>query len=227
VIVVIGSPVARPTTRGIRAGGLAASVALSAAEVGGSVQLVGRVGEDAAGDEVLLSLAAGNVGHVAVLREASHTTPSARPDRAGAEGPDGPDLGSSVLAGDDDAALDGGGEDTLDGLSLDAADLELALRYLPDYRVVVLAGSLDEGTAATAVSAAAWAGAHLVALLGPDGASRDVPPDATVLERPSSDPDGVFARFVAAYAVALDAGTPAADAFAAASRGGGWAPVAG
>ncbi len=71
MIVVIGALLARETESGIVAAGRAATVARVAASAGADVQLVGKVGEGAAGDAVLLSLAQARVGHVAVLRDAT------------------------------------------------------------------------------------------------------------------------------------------------------------
>lgn len=227
MIVVIGSPVAQPTADGLAAGGLPAAIAQDSAELGSAVQVVGRVGEDAAGDAVLLALAAAGVEHAAVLREPSRPTPSAPPQAGLPASPDGPVLGEAML---EDVEGPGDGEDDdrdapPDGLTMDAADLELALRYLPDYRVVVIAADLDPAALATVVAAAGWAGAHLVALVatGSDGSA--LPTDATVLERPTSDPEGAFARLVAAFAAELDRGVEPATAFSAASGSSGWAPV--
>jgi hypothetical protein len=224
VLVVVGSPIAVPRERDVAPGGLPAGVAIAAASLGADVQIVGRVGEDAAGDDVLLGLAAAGVGHVAVLREASRSTPAAAPLQGAAVVPDGPDLGEAVLAADEPD------EDDVPalaaGLSLDSADLELALRYLPDYRVVVLASDLDPAPLATVVAAAAWSGAHLVALVPGGSDPSGLPVDATILERPANDPDGAFARLAAAFAVALDRGVEPDLAFREASRVGGWASVA-
>ncbi|HUQ77411.1 MAG TPA: PfkB family carbohydrate kinase [Patescibacteria group bacterium] len=218
MIVLIGSPIAQPTTGGLAAGGLAAVVASAAAGLGSAVQLVGRVGEDAAGDAVLLDLAAAGVEHVAVLREPGRPTPSGRPIPGAPASPDGPVLGEAMLEDDDEGVPQ-------DGLSMDAADLELALRYLPDYRVVVIAADLDPAAVATVVAAAGWAGAHLVVLVATGSDGSMFPTDATVLERPRSDPDGAFARLVATFAAALDRGVEPSAAFSAASGSAGWASV--
>ena len=106
---------------------------------------------------------------------------------------------------------------------LEAADLDLALRYLPDVRAIVLVapdGSLIEPAAA----ASGWYGAGLVIIAsasegpeGPDGPkgpeavsgkSRaiDSAPEAIVLDPPRVDRDGTFAGLVAALATRLDAG---------------------
>jgi ribokinase len=238
VIVVVGSPTAQPTAQGIVAGGLSAEVARAAAAAGASVQIVGRVGEDAAGDLLLLALAANDVGHVAVLREPGRPTPIADPPAVASAGPDGsadPDgsaLGAALLNDVELIDRDVVAEDDADpgrplaGLSVDADDLELALRYVPDYRVLVVAGDLDPAALDAVVAAVAWSGAHLIVLL-PDGSATPALPDAaTVLQGPATDPDGAFAAMVASYAVALDQGDEPRDAFAAAQRSAGWAAIA-
>jgi hypothetical protein len=113
---------------------------------------------------------------------------------------------------------------------LDPADLDLALRYLPDLRVVVLAADAA-ALGATAADAAAWAGARLVAIAGRSiasatagGAPGDGPSDdntigdAIVLAPPPSDPDEAFAGIVAALAVRLDRGDDPAAAWRAVER---------
>ena len=102
---------------------------------------------------------------------------------------------------------------TPEGPILEAADLELALRYLTNVGVLVLAGH-DPGLTPVAVEAAAWNHAALVVIL-PPGATvpTDLPPEATVLAPPESDLDGAFGSLVGAYAAALDRGVDAATAF--------------
>ncbi|MDR3546372.1 MAG: PfkB family carbohydrate kinase, partial [Candidatus Limnocylindrales bacterium] len=88
MLAVIGSPSfvpgLTPDAAG-EAGGLAAGVARAAAAAGAEVQLVGKVGDDPAGDAVLISLARGGVGHLALLRDAASATPLRRPDPADAD----------------------------------------------------------------------------------------------------------------------------------------------
>ena len=232
MIVVVGSPVARSGDARTAAAGLGADIARRAAASGAAVELVGRVGEDAAGDEVLLALAADGVGHVATLREPGRPTPTAPPS-TGSVAPDSPDLGDALLAElDDEGAASPDAEAAADatagtaGLSVDAGDLELALRYLPDYRVLVVADDLDPAVLATVAAAASWSGAMLVVVQSAAAASGSLPDDATVLARPARDPDGAFAAMVAAYVVALDQGAEPRAAFAGAQRTGGWAAVA-
>jgi sugar/nucleoside kinase (ribokinase family) len=232
VIVVVGSPIAQPAGQAIVAGGLAAEVAGRCAAAGAAVQIVGRVGEDAAGDQVLLGLAAAGIGHVAVLREPGHPTPTAVPLTDGSASPDGPALGEALLdaadlpGGESATANDGASAAPPAGLSVDAADLELALRYVPDYRVLVVAADLDPSSLDAVVAAAGWSGAHLVVLLSEGAAGTGIPDAATALLRPPTDPDGAFATMVAGYAVALDRGDEPRSAFAAAQRAGGWAAAA-
>jgi len=231
VIVIVGSPAARPVGQGIVAAGLSSDIARAAATSGAAVQIVGRVGEDAAGDEVLLSLAAGGIGHVAMLREPGRPTPTTSPEGNSSASPDGPALGEVLLDGvgllDDAGPLaDGDGATPPVGLSLDAGDLELALRYIPDYRVLVVATDLEASALDAVVAAAGWSGAHLVVLLPGGAPASSIPDGATALQRPATDPDGDFAAMVAGYAVALDRGDEPGTAFSTAQRAAGWAAVA-
>lgn len=197
-----------------RAGGLAVGVAGAAAAAGADVQLVGKIGDDAAGEAALLDLAARNVGHVAVLRDPSRPTPEtadpAVADAAPFEDPDGAPW----------PAPHG------DGPLLEPADIELALRYLPDYRVLVVADALPGASLEVAVAASRWSGAALVVVVPQGSEPPALTPDDTVLEAPDSDPDGAFASVVGAYAAALDRGEEPSEAFATASQGAGWAAAA-
>lgn len=103
--------------------------------------------------------------------------------------------------------------------SLEPADVELALRYLPDIRVVVDAAG-PAALAATVADGAAYAGASFI-LIGDratTGTTADLPDSAIVLEAPADDPDGTFAGFVGAFAVRLDGGAVPADAWSATVR---------
>jgi hypothetical protein len=220
VIVVVGSPGARQTVPGIVAAGVAVTIGRVAAAAGAEVQLVGKVGEGAVGDAVLLSLTDARVGHVAVLRDASAPAPLASDEtepEAILDPIDGDPEPEETLAASPRAAV---------GPSLDSGDLQLALRYLPDYRVVVVADALDEASLSTVVAAARWAGAQLIVVVAAGSSVSGAPEDATVLESPAIDADGAFAAVVGAYAAALDRGANPAEAFASASVGSGWAAVA-
>jgi hypothetical protein len=108
-----------------------------------------------------------------------------------------------------------------DATTLDAGDIELALRYLTDFRVIVTAEPIDPDAARVVADAASYAGAHLIWAVG----KRSAPPrssDAlTVLDAPKED-GGAFATLVGSYAAALDAGVPAEQAFREAVRDSGW-----
>ena len=207
MIVVIGSPIGRSVDGVLAAGGSAARVALAAARAGRSVQLVGKTGDDATADEVLLALTRGGVGHVALLRDPARRTPLER-SFADEEEAIEPAIPESAAP---------------DGPALDAADVDLGLRYLTDFAVVVLAESAGPETVAIAAEAARWGGARLVIVVragepAPDG----LPPDAIVFEAPEADPDGVFARLVGTFAAALDDGSDPGDAFRASVASDGW-----
>jgi hypothetical protein len=96
---------------------------------------------------------------------------------------------------------------------LDAADLDLALHYLPEIRAIVLVGA-DAALVAPAAAESGWSGAGLV-LVAAKGTAPDTSaaPQAIVLEPPSADPDGTFAGVVAALAARLDAGQDPAAAW--------------
>ncbi len=104
------------------------------------------------------------------------------------------------------------------GGSMEPADLDLALRYLPDIRAVVLVRP-PARLLPTAIAGADFSGATLV-VVGPlDDESlaalegRDGPAAPILLDPPAHDPDGTFAGFVAALATRLDAGDPPEAAF--------------
>jgi pfkB family carbohydrate kinase len=216
VIVVVGNPLARQSEKGIVAAGVAAAVGRVAAAAGADVQLVGKVGEGPTGDAILLSLAQARVGHAAVLRDAS---------AANAIAPAASDPEAVLDPIDGDERPLAPAEAAPATRPLDAGDLQLALRYLPDYRVVVVADLFDEAALGTIVAAARWAGAQLIVVVPAGSAGSGVPDDATVLEAPPVDADGAFAAVVGAYAAALDRGATPADAFASASVGSGWSAV--
>jgi hypothetical protein len=95
---------------------------------------------------------------------------------------------------------------------LEPADLELALRYLPDIRAIVLVDP-EPDLLAVAAAAGDWTGATLV-VVGAASLAAHLPSDRTLLlEPPPADPDGTFAGFVAALALRLDAGDDSEAAF--------------
>jgi hypothetical protein len=107
---------------------------------------------------------------------------------------------------------------------LEAADLELALRYLPDIRVIVVV-AMPPAVVQASSDHAGWSGTELVVVQrsgrgeATDGGTPPaVPEGAIVLEAPASDPDGSFAGLVGMFAARLDSGATPADAWAATTR---------
>jgi hypothetical protein len=187
---------------------------MAAAAAGAAVELVGRAGDDPAGDALMIALSHAGVGHVALLRDPARPTLLVAPAS---------ELVEPTLLGDDP---EGGGPPapTAAGPRLDAADIDLGLRYLTAFGVLVVTPDALDAGLVVATDAAAFAGAYLVVLV--EEATEpppDLPPDATVLAAPVADPDGAFCRFVAAYAAALDARSAPGDAFASALTEG-WVP---
>jgi hypothetical protein len=214
VIVVVGSPHLRFRASKQEAAGPAVGVGAAAAAGGAGVELVGKIGDDPAGEVVLLDLAAREIGHVAILRDPSRATPETADAGADADP-------------FDELAAEGAPPpaETPPGPTLDPADIELALRYLPDYRVLVVAEPLTPAALEVVVAASRWSGAALVIVV-PHGSEPIDVPEATVLEAPEGDPDDAFASVVGGYAAALDRGEEPAEAFTTASAGSGWAAAA-
>jgi len=222
MIVVIGSPLYRPGSveRPSGVAGLAAGIAVAATIAGGSVQLVGRVGEDPAGDATLLALSDLGVGHVATLRDPARPTPVEPAPIAvdAAAAPEDDPFTEAVDAFADDRTSMRPG----DPATLDPDDVGLALRYLDGFRVIVVADRLSRSGLDVAVEAAAYGGARLVAIVAEGDAGQPLPEGAIVLEAPPDDPDGIFARTVGSLAVALDGGADPAAALATAVGSAGW-----
>src|SRR6185295_3875480 len=120
------------------AGGAASRIALVAAGLGRTVQLVGKTGDDPTADGVVLDLARGGVGHVALLRDPGRATPMEVTAPDGVDEPVAEDDASDRVA--DSVAVEPPGP------ALEVADVELGLRYLTDFAVVVLAEVADPGT---------------------------------------------------------------------------------
>jgi hypothetical protein len=214
MIVVIGRPTGRVADGAVAASGMSSRVALSAAGVGRAVQLVGRVGDDPTADAVVLDLARGGVGHVALLRDGTRATPLEPPGPDGTEVDDADD--ETELAAPDPHAASG-------GPALEAADVELGLRYLTEFAVLVIAEPVDDATSAVVAEAAGWGDARLIVILPRDvSVPEGLPADAVVFEAPEADPDGVFAAFVGHFAAGLDDGAEPEVAFRGSLGSDGW-----
>ena len=200
MIVVIGSVVAAGSSEHLRSDGLAAAVASAAAQEGATVQLIARIGDDAIGDAVLLSIAAEGIGHVATVRDPAHPTAIA----ASTEEPSEPDL-----AAEDNAPPTA---PPVAGSELDGPDVALALRYLADYGVIVVVHA-PPAVLGEAAQAATWAGASLVVVTvaGDDVSIVDLPTGALVVSADAGS-SGI-GRAIGRYAAAVDGGMEPRAAF--------------
>lgn len=194
----LASPLVRgeSITVGRKAAGLGVDIALAAAAAGARVELVGKVGDDEAGDAIAVELERAGVGHAALLREPAAQTPVAGADAA---------------------------------LPLGVADVELALRYLPDFRVIVAADVLPDSVAEVVAEAAGYGGAHRVIIGGrvieDEGVTQLMTPSAANRPRDRAAGMAAFGAFVGRYAAFLDAGQSPAEAFMTAAREVGWEPA--
>jgi hypothetical protein len=217
MVIVLTSPLVKAETtpggrRGRRRGsGLGLEIALATAAAGGRVEIVGKVGDDEAGNAIAVELERAGVGHAALLRDPSTGTP--------VDGRDAP-------------------------LALGRADVELALRYLVDFRVVISADRLSAEASEVVAEAARYAGAHRVIVAEADARAANVPgvdatgadpteDDVTVLAAPGAQAGAdrgfatlaAFAAFVGRYAGLLDTGRAPRDAFETAAAETGREPA--
>ena len=189
MIVIVGSPVGRVDAGRVVAAGSSARVAMAVAAAGRTVQIVGRVGDDAAADAVLQDLARAGVGHVAILRDPARSTPVV----------DGLDEDGPAVARPDASP------------EIDGADVELALRYLTEFRVIVLVEPATSAVADVVSHATAWGEAELIVATASADKASEVAGRAQVVSRDTGEAEAAFVDRVAALAVTLDSGpTPAA-----------------
>ena len=172
---------------------------------------MGSIGDDPAGDEIVVELGRAGIGHAALLRD------------PGSQDPVSGRLTSQLPR-------------------LDAADVDLGLRYVIDFTVLILADPLSPDAESAAIEAAAYHDAALIAVL-PEGGkvSAALSAAATVLGAPTAEGDGedaddeaaspgssnAFAAFVGSLAIRIDAGSSVAEAFAEAARSTGWEQATG
>lgn len=211
MIVVLGRPrVYRPEPDGdLAPGGLAVEVALAVGRAGATVELVGSIGDDPEGDRIVVELGRAGVGHSALLRDPATRTP-----------------------------LVGQPRDARPLPHLDAADVELGMRYMHECKVLVVGAELEPEALRKAQDAADFHGAAVV-MVASDGTSDPelLGANVTLLERPAAEDeeaamepvavaadDADFAAFVADYALRLDRGESPARAFSAALGDSAWEP---
>ncbi len=219
MIVIIGSTALRGSGPEAAADGIATDIGRAAVAEGAHVELIGKIGDDPAGDALMVALAHAGIGHVATLRDPSRAT-----------------LVRTAAADERlDAALDPAPSEStiVDAVSerpagfapvLEPADVALALRYVTDFAVVVAVHVAPE-VLAEAVAATAWAEAHLVVVQKPgSGVPGGIADDALVLEfaeTADADPADTGATGMGAgallgrYAAAVDRGEDRFAAYAA------------
>jgi hypothetical protein len=204
VIAVIGTPRLRGTGPEADVAGLAAAIAAAAAAGGSRVEFIGKTGDDPAGDAVLLAMARHYVGHVATLRDPARPTPVVpaedEPIDVDAASQTGPEAAQATVAPE--------------GPALEAADVGLALRYLPELAVIV-AVHVTPDVVDEAAAAAGWAQTSLIVVLRPEEPVPEGLPEPAVVMAVADDDDiGAGAgSAIGRYAAALDQGEPAAEAY--------------
>jgi len=200
VIVVIGSLRLRGSGSDADSAGLTAEIATAAASEGARVELIAKLGDDPAGDAVLLSLARDDVGHVALLRDPG------RPTTTVIAATDEP-----IDADADEAHADQAG-DANGPPTLDAADVGLALRYLPEMAVIVPV-HLGSDVLSEVIAAAGWAETSLVVVVPADDGPPDGLPERAITLAAADDDESAVGRAIGQYAAAIDRGEPADAAY--------------
>lgn len=205
MIAVIGSAALRGIGSEATAVGLAASIAAEAARSGSRVELVGKVGDDPAGDAVMIALNRLGVGHVAILRDAAHPTVI-----VGDAGSTELELGREP---DPDAEADAAMTTDLPAPpTVDAADVGLALRYLPELAVIVAVHQpLD--VLREAAAASRWAETTLIAVVAPGETAPDFLASGVLVVAAEAAVESAPGAAIGRYAAAIDQGTPAQRAF--------------
>jgi hypothetical protein len=207
VIGVVGTPRLRGSGEDADVVGLAAAIAVAAAAAGSRVELIGKVGDDPSGDAVLLALARRFVGHVATLRDPARPTPVIAAVEEAA------DLDGTEAAAPSESATPV--QSTRESPVLEAADVGLALRYLPELAVIVTVHPTSD-VVEEAIAASGWAQTELIVVVAPDAtAPRSLPETATVVAVADDDElEGGAGAAIGRYAAALDLGESASEAYA-------------
>jgi sugar/nucleoside kinase (ribokinase family) len=214
MIAVIGRVAYRPSVTGTpdAAVGLAAAIAGAAALRGAAVEIVTKIGDDAPGDELLVALSRQKVGHAAVLRDAEVATHVTSPFTASAEPESDLDIDLLELI-ESDLDLETALDPATGAPELEPADVEMALRYLSELEVIVVADPIEAGVAQGVADAARYAEAQVIAVVSDARPFPVAIPNVTVFDAPEEDPEGRFAQVVGAYAAGLASGREPSDAF--------------
>jgi hypothetical protein len=148
-----------------------------------------------------MALGTEGVRHAALLRDPARATPLA------AERHEQDDVEADDRGGPTDPATDHGRP------TLEPADVELGLRYLTDFRVLVVAEPLPDAIVRVAAEAASFSSARLV-VVAADAAEppAGLPADALVLDSGGAEDGGAFAALLGRVAAAIDAGATAEEA---------------
>ena len=223
MIVVVGRVAYRPSVSGTpdSAVGLAASIAGAAAARGASVEIVTKIGGDPQGDALLVALAHQKIGHAAVLRDNEVATHVVSPFASAAQPESDLDIDLMDLI-ESDLDLEASLDPAVGAPELDAADVQMALSYLTECEVIVVADPIDAATAQVVADAARFAEANVIAVVAESRPFPAVIPGVTVFDAPDDDPEGRFAQVVGAYAAGLASGQAASDAFESALGGTGF-----
>jgi sugar/nucleoside kinase (ribokinase family) len=203
VIAVIGSAALRGGGPEATTVGLAASIAVAAVRSGRRVELIGKVGDDPAGDAVLIALNRLGVGHVAILRDAAHPTPIAN---------DEPSMDIELDPGPDTDARSTTDIGSVDAPILDAADVGLALRYLPELAVIV-AVHQPVDVVREAAAASRWAETTLIVVVSPTETAPDFLADGVLVVAAEAAAESAPGAAIGRYAAAIDQGIPAQRAY--------------
>jgi hypothetical protein len=215
MIAIIGVPIARAEAIGGGVAGTAAIAAIGAARAGASVELVGKVGDDPLGDAVVLALGQQGVGHAALLRDAARPTPCLVWTTDGDESVHADESAGTTAIDPPDPAR---------WPALEAEDVDLALRYLPDLRTIVVADTVSSAVIGVVTAARGYLGAQLVVAASSANAA---PAADLVLAPPETDDDGAFAGVLGELAAALERGENAEAAFGGVAKRLGIEPSAG
>ncbi len=200
MIVVIGSAHLVLADGERSAGGLAVDIARAAAGDGSRVEFIARIGDDVAGDDLLVALSRVRIGHVATLRDASRPTPvtTILDDVAG---PAELEPSTDTAGPDADRALE-------------REDVGLALRYITDFDVVV-AVHVARDVLLEVAEASGWASAHLVVVgRRDDDAPASIPGDALYIVDDSDEGESAVGAAIGRYAAAVERGDDPAAAYA-------------